>query len=474
MLLVDLLPDLDVLEVRGDVSGVDVGAVTHDSRAVAAGALFCCVPGSRSDGHDHAAAAVAAGAVALLVERFVDVDVPQVRVAAVRPQMARAASALHGHPARDLRIVGITGTNGKTTTAGFVHAILEAHGWCTAVIGTLTATGAGPPNTPDSPELQARLAAHRDAGGHAVAMEVSSHALDQHRTDAIRFDVAVFTNLSRDHLDYHGTMEEYFAAKARLFEPEQTERAVVNLDDPHGRLLRDAARVPTTGYSLEDATDLRVGLAESTFTWRGQRVRVPAGGRFNVANALAALTAAAELGVPAATAAAGLATAPGVPGRLELVEEGQPFAVVVDYAHTPDGLEQLLRAVREATSGGGLHLVFGCGGERDREKRPAMGAVASRLADRVTVTSDNPRSEDPHAIIASVVAGATGPAALDVEPDRRAAIAAALAAAGPGWVVVVAGKGHETTQELAGRTIPFDDREVVRAELRRLVGEGAW
>jgi UDP-N-acetylmuramoyl-L-alanyl-D-glutamate--2,6-diaminopimelate ligase len=298
-------------------------------------------------------------------------------------------------------------------------------------------------------------------------MEVSSHALALHRADAVWFSVAVFTNLSQDHLDFHETMEDYFAAKARLFEPERAALGVVNVDDPHGRLLLESAPVRMVGYSLADAEDLRVGPTSSTFRWHGADMRVGLGGRFNVANALAAATAAHEVGVATTDIARGLSSAGPVPGRYEAVDAGQPFAVVVDYAHTPDGLEQLLRSVRE-TAPRKVVLVFGAGGDRDRDKRPAMGAVATRLADEAVLTSDNPRTEDPAAIIDAVRAGVERVNVLHVEPDRRQAIAYALGRAAEGDVVVIAGKGHENTQQFADRVVSFDDRVVARQELERL------
>jgi UDP-N-acetylmuramoyl-L-alanyl-D-glutamate--2,6-diaminopimelate ligase len=363
-------------------------------------------------------------------------------------------------------VVGVTGTNGKTTTTWLLRAVLEAAGRPTGLIGTLS----GSRTTPEAPDLQARLAELRDEGRRAVAMEVSSHALALHRVDGTRFAVAVFTNLGRDHLDFHESLEDYFAAKARLFGPELAEVGVVDLDDAHGRLLRDAARIPTRGYSLADVDDLELGPRSSRGRWRGRDLRVPLGGAFNVHNALAAATAAVELGVDDATVVAGLAEAPPVPGRFEAVAIEAPFTAVVDYAHTPDALEALLGAAREGTGEGRLLLVFGCGGDRDRTKRPAMGEVAARLADVVVVTSDNPRSEDPGAIAAAVREGALGPGSVTTELDRRAAIATALAEAGDGDVVVVAGKGHETTQDAGGAVVPFDDRVVVAEEWARIGG----
>ena len=466
-----LLDGVEVIDVSGNPASVDVTAVTHDSRAVVPGALFCCVPGSVVDGHDFAATAVDAGAGALLVERRLGVDglAVQVVVADVRSTMASVAATFWGAPSRAMSVVGVTGTNGKTTVTALLQSVLAAAGRRCEVIGTLT----GARTTPESTDLQAQLAAFRDDRVDAVAMEVSSHALELHRVDATWFSVAVFTNLGRDHLDFHGTEEAYFRAKARLFEPERCARAVVNRDDAHGRLLLDAARVPTVAYSLDDASDVSVGAAGSTFTWAGERVDLRLGGIFNVSNAIAAASAARELGIDAATIAAGLASAPAVPGRFESVNAGQAFPVVVDYAHTPDGLEQVLRAARGAVSpgdAGRVLVVFGCGGDRDRSKRPVMGDVAVRLADRAWLTSDNPRGEDPMAIIDEVLAGVRDADRdrLVVEPDRRAAIASAVRDAHAGDVVVIAGKGHETGQIVGEVTLPFDDRVVARELLQEL------
>ncbi|HEX2274417.1 MAG TPA: UDP-N-acetylmuramoyl-L-alanyl-D-glutamate--2,6-diaminopimelate ligase [Acidimicrobiales bacterium] len=465
MQLDQLLGGVEVLDLRGDPASTEVTAITHDSRAVTSGALFCCVPGAVADGHDHAADAVAAGASALLCEHVLPLEVTQVVVPSVRVAMPRAAAAFFGHPSRRLAVVGVTGTNGKTTTTHLLAAALRADGRPTEVVGTLS----GPRTTPEATELQARLAALADAGTAAVSMEVSSHALAQHRVDATWFEVAVFTNLSQDHLDFHGSLEEYFAAKASLFSPDRAGVAVVNGDDPWGRRLLDAVSVPTRPFTLADAADLEVGPVSSTFRWEGEPVRLHLGGTFNVANALAAATAARELGADRAAVAAGLSSLTSVPGRFETVEAGQPFTVVVDYAHTPASLEQVLLAARHAAAndGGRVLLVFGCGGDRDTAKRPAMGEVATRLADVAVLTSDNPRSEDPTAIIDAVRAGVRRPEVLVVEPERRAAIALALDQARPGDVVVVAGKGHETTQVTGTTVEPFDDRAVVRAQLER-------
>jgi UDP-N-acetylmuramoyl-L-alanyl-D-glutamate--2,6-diaminopimelate ligase len=464
MLLRELVAGLPNAEVNGDAS-VDVTAVTHDSRLVTAGALFCCVPGRMTDGHEFARAAADAGAVALLCERTLELDIAQVVIPDVRAVMGSVASTFHGHPSQSLDVIGVTGTNGKTTVTHFLHAILEAAGRPSAVIGTL----GGPRTTPEATDLQAQLATLRDSGVRAVAMEVSSHALSLDRVAGTHFRVAVFTNLSRDHLDFHGTMEDYFSAKAQLFEPRYSERAVVNADDKYGDLLAHAAAIPTTTFSLHDVEDLHLGRVASTGAWRGQQIVVPFGGAFNVSNALAALTTAAELGIDLSTAIAGLAAAPPVPGRYEIIDAGQPFTVIVDFAHTPDGIEQVLRAARTTAAGGRVIAVFGAGGDKDRDKRPLMGEAGARLADTLVVTSDNPRSEDPAAIAAAVVGGTVqGGAQVRVELDRRAAIALALAEAGAGDVVVVAGKGHETTQTIGDQVHPFDDRQVVRDLLQSI------
>ena len=443
--------------VRGDAD-VLVSTVVYDSRLVVPGSLFCCLRGLHSDGHEFAAAAVDDGAAALLVDHPLGLPVPQIVVGDTRAAMGPLASAHFGHPSRSLLVVGVTGTNGKTTTTSLIAAVLEAAGTPTGVIGTLTGTY----TTPEAPELHAQLARFLAEGKHAVVMEVSSHALALHRVTGTRFALAVFTNLGRDHLDLHGTVERYFAAKASLFEPSLSTRGVANVDDLHGRLLCDAAPIPMTGFSSNDMTGLVVTPTSHEYSWRGQHVRVGIGGAFNAMNSLAAATAAAALGLEPSVIAAGLRAAPAVPGRFEPVLAGQPFHVIVDFAHTPDGLREALTAARGAADGGRVIAVFGCGGDRDREKRPEMGDVAATLADRVVVTSDNPRSEEPLAIINAIVQGV--PAGyrdhVVIEPDRRRAFAEAFRIALPGDVVVIAGKGHETTQTVGGVALPFDDRAV--------------
>ena len=454
------------VEITGDPS-TEVLSVTMDSRSVGAGALFACVPGQKADGHDFAAGAVAAGAAALLCERALDVPVPQVLVRSVRRSLGPVADAVYGHPSRELTVVGVTGTNGKTTTCALLSAVFQSNGWPSTTIGTLTQQR----TTPEAPELQSLLAAWRARGGRAIAMEVSSHALDQHRTDALRFAAGIFTNLTPEHLDYHETMEGYFAAKARLFENGRVQTAVINAGDPWGVRMAEVARqqgIPVEEFSLADATDLELKPGHTSFSWRGRRLEVNLGGRFNVANAVAVATCASSLGIGYDAIAEGLASLPGVQGRFQVVSAGQPFSVIVDYAHTPDGLTQALLAARELGSGK-LIVVFGAGGERDHDKRPLMGAAASRLSDLAVVTSDNPRSEDPMSIIYQILAGVEGGANVVTEPDRAAAIATALANASDEDVVLIAGKGHERGQDIGGRIIPFDDVEVAAAAITRIL-----
>lgn len=447
----------------GDLAVLDVVA---DSRRVGPAALFCCVRGEHHDGHEHAAEAVRAGAVALLCDHRLEEDVAQLVVDDVRVAMAPAAAMVHGDPSRHLDVIGVTGTNGKTTVVSMVAAILRADGRSAATIGTLT----GERTTPEAPDLQRTLAAHVVQGIDAVAMEVSSHALVMHRVDAVDFAVAVFTNLGTDHLDFHATPEAYFAAKALLFEPGRARLGVVNVDDIHGRLLVDAAEGPMVAVSPSEVHDVRTDRDGTRFSWRGQQVQLPMHGRHNVANALLAAEACRALGVDDAAVVSGLASLEVVPGRFETFSLPSGAVAVVDYAHTPDALEAALAASRELAGGRGrVTVVFGCGGDRDREKRPMMGSVACAHADRVLVTSDNPRSEDPAAIIEQVLAGCTR--AAEVEPDRASAIRVALDGAGDGDVVLVAGKGHEQGQVVGSTTIPFDDREQVRAAGGRPSGE---
>ncbi len=470
--MTEVIRDIDVLGVRGDPSSTSVCSVEFDSRRVEPGALFCCVPGAHTDGHLHAGEAVDRGAASLVCERFLDLDVTQVRVAEgqARPAMASVASSFFGHPSRSLTMVGVTGTNGKTTVTHLVRSILDHAGVVAATIGTLD----GERTTPEAPVLQRRLAGFVVDGIQTVAMEVSSHALTEHRVDGIVFDVAAFTNLSREHLDHHGSMERYFEAKARLFEASRARAVVINTDDAWGRRLageveREGRPVVRVGRS--DAEEISLSVGSSSFRWHGRQVTVPLSGTFNVDNAVLAGTVAVCLGLDEDSVVAGLAAAPAPPGRMEVVSGDEPFSVLVDYAHTPGGLEVALAAARGLAGGSRVVCVFGGGGDRDQGKRPDMGAAAARWSDLLVLTSDNPRSEDPMAIIGELRSGVGGDAEVVVEPDRAAAIRLAVTTARPGDVVVVAGKGHETTQTVGDQILPFDDRqEVARALAERSGG----
>jgi UDP-N-acetylmuramoyl-L-alanyl-D-glutamate--2,6-diaminopimelate ligase len=485
MQLTELLAATEVEAVSGDAA-VEITDLAYDSGRVHDGTLFFCVPGQSRDGHDFGPAAVEAGAVALVVERDLDLPVTQIRVADARAAMAPLAARFWGDPTAELQLAGITGTNGKTTTAFLLRAILEEAGRNCGLLGTVKQVVGGVEEevvrtTPEAIDLQATFRRMLDAGDEACVMEVSSHALALHRADSIRFDTAVFTNLSQEHLDFHSDMEDYFAAKRLLFEAGHG-AAVVNLDDPYGQRL--AAEVDCLSFSAGGAAadfaaaDVELGPSGASFRAVSAEgsvqvsTRLP--GHFNVSNALAAMTAAHTLGVSAEQSAAALEAAGGVPGRFEPIEEGQPFTVLVDYAHTPEALENALRAARMLTEGR-LISVFGAGGDRDREKRPHMGRIGAELSELAIVTSDNPRSEDPEAIIAQILAGiGDDREGVRVEPDRRSAIGLAFREAAAGDTVVIAGKGHEQGQEFEeGRKIPFDDRNVAREELRALLAGSA-
>jgi UDP-N-acetylmuramoyl-L-alanyl-D-glutamate--2,6-diaminopimelate ligase len=517
------LDALIAVDAAGEAAGVEITGLAYDSREVAPGDLFFCVSGFRSDGHLFAPEAVRAGAAALVVERPLGLGVPEVLVSSARAAMAPAAARFYGEPARELRVVGVTGTNGKTTTAYLVRALLEADGVQCGLLGTVKSVIGGEERqvartTPEAIDLQEDLRAMLDGGDGACAMEVSSHALELGRVDAVPFAAAIFTNLTQDHLDFHAGMEEYFQAKRLLFVPGAAPAAgggspaagvgwpaarvqapairVVNVGDSYGRRLaaelNGALTFAVDAPADYSATDVRCGFDGCSFTLRtpaGTReLSLPLPGRFNVANALGALAAVHALGVDLDVLVAALERGVRVPGRFEPVDEGQDFAVLVDYAHTPDSLENVLGAARELVAAGArgrVVCVFGAGGDRDRGKRPLMGEIAARLADVAIVTSDNPRSEDPQQIIEEILDGvraaggevrACSGASIDARAgtvrvsaiaDRQAAIAAAIAAAGAGDVVVIAGKGHEQGQEFAdGRKLPFDDVAVARAALQ--------
>jgi UDP-N-acetylmuramoyl-L-alanyl-D-glutamate--2,6-diaminopimelate ligase len=439
---------------------VEVGDLAYDARAVGPGSLFFCVPGSRTDGHDFASRAVENGAVALVVERPLEVDVPQLVVPDSRRAMAPVADEFFGRPSEELQVAGVTGTNGKTTTAFLMYSILAAAGRRPGLLGTIESRVGGERRpairtTPEAIDVQRALREMLDAGDRSCAMEATSHGSELGRLDRVRFSALVFTNLSQDHLDFHGTMERYFEAKRRLF-VESRPPAAINVGNEWGRkLAADRPDALTFGF----ADDAEIGPAEL------ENVDLKLRGRFNVENALGALAASRLLGIEDDAVARGLEAVRGVPGRFESVVEGQPFEVIVDYSHKPEALESVLRTARDLATGRVI-CVFGCGGDRDRGKRPIMGRIASELADLAIVTSDNPRSEEPQAIIDEILAGVTGE--VEAEPDRAAAIDRAISEADEGDVVLIAGKGHEQGQEFADRTIPFDDREVARDVLRRL------
>lgn len=480
--------------LTGADADVEIQALAYDSRLVRDGTLFFCVSGFRVDGHDFAPKALAGGAAALVVERPLGLGAPEVLVSSVRASMAPLAARFYGEPSQELRVVGVTGTNGKTTTAYLVRALMEASGEQCGLLGTVKSVIAGQERavertTGEAIDLQADLRAMLDGGDLACAMEVSSHALELARTDATAFAAAMFTNLTQDHLDFHPTMEDYFMAKRKLFLPESGPapgRSVINVGDHYGRRLVEELDGAVT-FALEEPADysaqeLRCELDRCRFRLiapGGEReVTLPMPGRFNVANALGALSCVHALGGSLDVLVEALERGVRVPGRFEPVERGQDFAVLVDYAHTPDSLENVLLAARDLLQGPGgatgrVICVFGAGGDRDRGKRPLMGAIAARLADEAIVTSDNPRSEDPERIIEEIMAGVEGhprtpPAAI---VERRAAIVEAVGRARAGDILVIAGKGHEQGQELAGgRKVPFDDVTVAREAL----DERAW
>jgi UDP-N-acetylmuramoyl-L-alanyl-D-glutamate--2,6-diaminopimelate ligase len=444
----------------------DVLDVTHDSRSVSTGWLFCCVPGAGFDGHDFAEAALESGAVALLVERRLEGTAtlraaPQIVVDSVRAAMGPCAAIVHDHPSRDLTVIGVTGTNGKTSVVHLLDIVLTRLGNRVETIGTLS----GARTTPEGPDLQRQLANARNDKVDVVAMEVSSHALDMHRVDGTRFAAVIFTNLGHDHLDYHGTVEAYFAAKARLFVPAFTELSVLNLDDPRGRELELATSTEVIGYRLSDVTDLIVDGPSSRFTWNGLPVELRLAGEHNVSNALAVAAVAKHLGHDTTDIADALCAVDAPRGRFEFVNVGQSFHVVVDYAHKPEALKAVLGAARSVAGDHRVLLVVGCGGDRDREKRPMMAAIAEASADVVVLTSDNPRSEDPSAIIADMVEGLRDAAGVHIELDRADAISHAIDLASDGDVVLIAGKGHEDYQVIGDEVIDFDDRLVAAQKL---------
>ena len=455
---------LDTCTLDVHTGSIEVFRVEIDSRRCSPGTLFFALAGSRTHGADFAREAIERGAVAVVSDEALELAVPLVQVPAtqLRALLAHASAAVTQHPEDGVQLVGVTGTNGKTSVTTLVAQLANRLGWNGANIGTLT----NERTTPAPPELFRTLrdlvdgfAANRPRS--VVALEVSSHAMSQRRVEGLRFAVVAFTNLSHDHLDYHGTMEEYFAAKAELFTAERAQCAVVWCDDPWGERLASACELPVVTVRRSDASEAATSMRGTSFFWRDHVVSTPLVGGYNVDNALVAMAIVAALGAPEADVARAMADVTGVPGRFEIVAD-HDVVVVVDYAHTPEGLRRLLGDVREMAPESRVITVFGCGGDRDRAKRPEMGLVASTLSDLTIVTSDNPRSESPGAIIEEIVAGAAPGSVVWTEADRRAAIALALDHAAAGDVVVLAGKGHETTQTTGDLVVPFDDRAVAR------------
>lgn len=485
--LAAVLPEARLL---GDPQ-VTVTDIVYDSRQVRPGALFVCWKGAKSDGHAFAPEAVAKGARALLCERPITElpNVPQLVVPNVRKVLGELASAFHGHPSQSLTLIGVTGTNGKTTSTFLLHAIFQQAYGAAGLIGTLGSQIGdrfvqGERTTPEAPDIQRLLAEMVEAGCSTCTMEVSSHGVDLHRIDGSRFAYGLFTNLTQDHLDYHATFEAYRDAKARFF-ARLVEGAVVNGDDPHAHYFTQAASAPVVLYGIDNkqaeyrASNIRLEASGATYTAHTAsgsiEIHLALTGLFNVYNSLGVLATAHRLGVTLEQIAAGLAEVQ-VPGRFERVASGYPISVIVDYAHTPDGLDNVLRAAR-ALDARRLIVVFGAGGDRDRTKRPLMGSIAARLADIVIVTSDNPRTEDPAAICAEIEVGlreVRGPKeGWQRIVDRRTAIQEAVAIAQPGDLVLIAGKGHETYQEIQGVRSHFDDREEARAALEERFGRAA-
>ena len=465
MQLGDILDDLSLDVATG---GLEITHVDIDSRDCVPGSLFFALPGSSTNGANFAADAVRRGALCVVASTRVDVAAPVVVVPATQltALCAHASAAVVGHPETKTRLVAVTGTNGKTSVTTIVGELARALSWNGANIGTLT----NERTTPAAPELFRTLASLVEefdplVQSSVVAMEVSSHAMSQHRVDGLEFTVAAFTNLGHEHLDYHGSMEEYFVVKSRLFTPEHSHRAVIWGDDPYGERLATSTTLPVTRVSRRDATDVETTLKGTTFFWRRHLVNSALLGDYNVDNSLIAMTIMSVLGADDAAIAAAMGEVSSISGRFDVVR-GTDVTVIVDYAHTPEGLRRLLEDVREMMPEGRVITVFGCGGDRDRTKRPEMGLVASTFSDVTFVTSDNPRSESPESIIDAIMSGVASDGQVVRDADRRSAISRALDEAAPGDVVVVAGKGHETTQTIGDLVVPFDDRVVARELLR--------
>jgi len=451
------------LEVSGSIQDLEVNGLSFDSRDVKTGNLYFCITGETHDGHDFAHQAEETGAVAIVVERTLQTSVPQIVVQDTREAMGHISCVFYGYPSNELKVIGVTGTNGKTTTVHLISDILNASGVPSQAIGTLT----GQLTTPEAPKLQSKFRTIANSGAEAIVMEVSSHALSQHRTTGIEFDIGVFTNLTHDHLDYHTDIDEYFQTKCSLFEPKRCKAAVINTDDPYGSRLVEGITIEAVEVSRKmiEVTDER--FTGSTLLWDGQKVNLAIPGRFNIDNTLLAISTCQQLGIGQEDIISGLEAAKPVSGRFEVIEggEGEP-TIIVDYSHTPAGIENVLQAVRWIDPTVPLTVIFGCGGDRDRSKRPEMARAAESYADQVIITSDNPRNEDPKKIIEEAMAGFKKPDVVTVEIDRKLAIQTTINSAQAGEVIVIAGKGAETTQQIGDKLVPFDDRVIAREALR--------
>jgi len=466
--------------VSGDA---EIHSITHDSRDARPGSLFVAIRGMEVDGHDYARAAIAAGTSALAVEHPMALDIPQIVVTDTRAALAQLAAVVYRHPSREIDVVGVTGTNGKTTVTHILESVATTAGIPAGIVGTVGAhigdrSIAVARTTPEASDLQALLRQMADEGIRLAALEISSHAMELHRVDAVAFRAVAFTNLSQDHLDFHGTMDRYYQAKADLFAPDRARAAIINIDDPAGRQLAASTSLRTITVTVQGrpadmtARIVAADLAGTDFdvlapSWQ-RRMRIRIAGSFNVANALIAVALADELGIGADDIAAGVASLDAVPGRFELIDEGQDFGVVVDYAHTPDAIATIVDVARDLVPGRVI-VVVGAAGDRDREKRPLMGRATAQ-ADLAVITSDNPRSENPEALVDAVADGAEVAGGSVVRcADRRAALREALEMAASGDIVLILGKGHEVGQETAGKIVPFDDREVARSHLSEIL-----
>ncbi len=450
-------------ETIGEINDIEISGLSYDSRSIIYGDLFFCFEGEKNDSHDFIYDVIEEGASALVVERRIDIDFPQVISSNSRKMMSEIAEIFYDFPSREIITVGVTGTNGKTTTVNILSAIAEAAGKKSETIGTLT----GHLTTPEAPDLQRRIRDSIRNGASFLAMEVSSHALVQNRVSETAYDVAIFTNLSLDHLDYHGDMESYYRAKSMLFSPSHTKLAVINADNEFGKRLIQDVEIPKVTFSLSDVEIIEQSLIKTTFRWKGRTINLKLPGVFNLENALGAAVAADALGFSREVIVNGLESARGTPGRFELLEhsDGQPY-VIIDFCHTPDGLEKILLSVKELLEGAMIHVVLGCGGDRETTKRAQMGMISETHATNVYLTSDNPRSEDQMEIINDILSGIHDTERIYINPDRGEAIHHAIKSANQDDVVLIAGKGCEPYQEIRGNLLPFLDSDVGREALK--------